>query len=49
MEREDWSTLNIETFEKDVLVLGKPKRYRFELITALGSRAWSRYRRLAGR
>jgi hypothetical protein len=47
MEREDRTTLTIETYEKDLLGLGKPKRYRFELLTSLGNGAWTRFLRLA--
>jgi len=47
MERQGRSVLNLETYESDVLALGKPKNYRFELPSPMRDEDWSRYRRLA--
>ena len=49
MERTDDERLMVETFEKDILGMGKPKRYRFELGQPLDSETWTRYQRLAKR
>ena len=49
MERTDEERLLVETFEKDLLGMGKPKRYRFELGQPLDSETWTRYQRLAKR
>jgi serine/threonine-protein kinase len=49
MERTDDESLLVETFEKDILGMGKPKRYRFNLHQPLDSETWTRYRRLAKR
>jgi serine/threonine protein kinase len=46
LERPEPATLIVETFEKDTLSLGKNKRYRFELETALTEEDWVRYQRL---
>jgi eukaryotic-like serine/threonine-protein kinase len=46
LERPDDRTLVVETFEKDLLGLGKNKRYRFELETPLPDDDWVRYQRL---
>lgn len=47
MEREDPRHLHVETHDKDLLVLGKPKRFKFSLASALEDDAWDRYRKLA--
>jgi len=47
MERANRRSFYVETYEKDVLVLGKPKSYRFALRDSLGDDVWSRYQRLA--
>ncbi len=49
MERTDNEGLLVETFEKDILGMGKPKRYRFDLTQPLDSDTWARYQRLAKR
>ncbi len=49
MERTDDEGLLVETFEKDILGMGKPKRYRFDLGQPLDSGTWARYQRLAKR
>jgi serine/threonine-protein kinase len=46
VERPDESTLFVETFEKDLLSLGKNKRYKFELTTSLVDADWTRYQRV---
>jgi hypothetical protein len=46
VERPDQSTLFVETFEKDLLSLGKNKRYKFELTTSLVDADWTRYQRV---
>jgi hypothetical protein len=46
LERPDPGTLFVETFEKDTLLLGKNKRYRFELETPLDDSDWARYQRV---
>jgi serine/threonine protein kinase len=46
LERESRTVLNVETFETDVLGLGKPKNYRFELATPIRDEDWSRFERL---
>ena len=47
LERVNRRHLNVETHDKDILVLGKPKRYKFSLSTSLKDDTWSRYQRLA--
>ncbi|GMR22905.1 MAG: hypothetical protein BMS9Abin37_1286 [Acidobacteriota bacterium] len=47
LERPDDATLYVETFEKDVIGLGKNKRYKFELDGSLSEADWVRYERLA--
>lgn len=47
LERPDDDTLYVETFEKDVISLGKNKRYKFELDGKLSKADWARYERLA--
>jgi serine/threonine protein kinase len=49
MERTDDGGFLLETFEKDILGMGKPKRYRFDLSQPLDSETWTRYERLAKR
>ena len=49
MERTDSKNVIVETFEKDVLGMGKPKRYRFTLSRPMGPETWSRYERIARR
>jgi hypothetical protein len=46
MQRESRTVLNVETFETDVLGLGKPKNYRFELATPIRDDDWARFERL---
>ncbi|HXV62232.1 MAG TPA: hypothetical protein VEK15_16145, partial [Vicinamibacteria bacterium] len=46
LERPDPETFVVETFEKDVLGLGKNKRYLFELENPLSDDDWARYLRL---
>jgi hypothetical protein len=46
VERPDESTLFVETFEKDMLSLGKNKRYKFELDASLEDADWTRYQRV---
>ena len=46
LERPDDNTLYVETFEKDVIGLGKNKRYKFELDGGLSEADWVRYERL---
>ncbi len=47
MQREGRRVLHVETYEKDVLGLGKPKNYKFELSRTLSDGEWVRYQRLA--
>ena len=47
MQREGRRVLHVETYEKDVLGLGKPKNYKFELSRSLSDEDWARYQRLA--
>jgi serine/threonine-protein kinase len=47
MERADLRSLYLETYEKGVLNLGKPKGYRFSLQHGLSDEAWTRLQRLA--
>ena len=47
MERQGRSVFNLETYETEVLGLGKPKNYRFELRNPMRDEDWSRYERLA--
>ena len=49
MERTDDAGFLIETFEKDILGMGKPKRYRFDLTRPLDDETWTRYLRLVTR
>lgn len=46
VEREGEWILSVETYEKDVLGLGKPKSYKFALSQPLREDDWVRYRRL---
>ena len=46
LERPDDNTLYVETFEKDVIGLGKNKRYKFALEGGLSEADWVRYERL---
>ena len=47
MDRDGRRVLNVETYETDVLGLGKPKNYRFELLRdLLRHEDWMRYQRL---
>ena len=46
LERPDANTLYVETFEKDVISLGKNKRYKFEPHGGLSDADWVRYERL---
>ena len=46
LERPNDDTLYVETFEKDVIGLGKNKRYKFELDEGLAQADWVRYERL---
>ena len=47
LERPDDETFFVETFEKDLIGLGKNKRYKFELDGGLSEDDWIRYERLA--
>jgi hypothetical protein len=47
LERQGRGVLNLETYETEVLGLGKPKNYRFELQNPMRDEDWSRYERLA--
>jgi serine/threonine-protein kinase len=47
LERQGRWVLNLETYETEVLGLGKPKNYRFELQNPMRDEDWSRYERLA--
>jgi serine/threonine-protein kinase len=47
IERQGGRVLNLETYETEVLGLGKPKNYKFELRESMGDEDWSRYERLA--
>jgi serine/threonine protein kinase len=47
LDRRDPSELFIETHEKDVLILGKPKRFRFKLAIPLKEDDWGRLQYLA--
>ena len=47
LERPDDGTLYVETFEKEVIGLGKNKSYKFELDGSLSEADWVRYERLA--
>jgi len=50
LEREDARRLHIETDEREVLALGKPKSYNFSLVgRPLGDQDWARYRRLVNK
>ncbi len=49
MERTDAKNVIIETYEADVLGMGKPKRYKFSLDQPLDRETWSRYERIARR
>jgi serine/threonine protein kinase len=50
MEREDPRHLRIETDEKDLLALGRPKGYEFSLLSSsLTDEDWKRYEKLAKR
>ncbi|MEE9264584.1 MAG: hypothetical protein V3V11_09025, partial [Vicinamibacteria bacterium] len=49
MERTDSRNLIVETYEKDILGMGKPKRYRLNLTEPLEPETWSRYQRIAKR
>jgi serine/threonine protein kinase len=46
IEHPEARILYLETFEKDLLSLGKNKGYRFELDGPLGDDDWTRYQRL---
>jgi len=46
LERENQRRLHVETHDKDIPVLGRPKSYKFSLSTTLEDDAWSRYQRL---
>jgi len=47
MDRDGRRVLNVETYEANVLGLGKPKNYRFELLRdSLRDEDWTRYQRL---
>ncbi|HEY7820395.1 MAG TPA: serine/threonine-protein kinase, partial [Vicinamibacteria bacterium] len=46
MEHPEETEFFVETFEKDLLALGKNKRYRFELEKPLEESDWVRYQRL---
>ena len=46
LEHPDESTLIVETYEKDLLGLGKNKRYKFDLEAPLSEDDWVRYQRL---
>jgi serine/threonine protein kinase len=45
-ERPDNETIYVETFEKDIMSLGKNKAYKFELDGGLSREDWARYERL---
>lgn len=46
-DRDGRRVLNVETYEANVLGLGKPKNYRFELLrNSLRDEDWTRYERL---
>jgi hypothetical protein len=48
MERKDPWQLRIETYEKDVLALGKAKNYNFSLLgSPLREEEWAKYQRVA--
>ena len=47
MERQERSVVNLETHATEVLGLGKPKNYKFELRAPMRDEDWSRYERLA--
>ena len=47
LEKDGRRILNLETHETDVLGLGKPKNYKFELRNPMRDDDWSRYRRLS--
>ena len=47
LEKDGRRILNLETHETDILGLGKPKNYKFELRNPMRDDDWSRYRRLA--
>ena len=49
VERTDARNLIVETYEKDILGMGKPKRYRLNLSEPLQPETWSRYQRIAKR
>ena len=46
LERPDQNTLYVETSEREVLGLGKNKRYRFEVGEELTDEDWTRYVRI---
>ena len=46
LERPDADTLHVETFEKEVIGLGKNKRYKFKPHGGLSDADWVRYERL---
>ena len=46
LEQPDERTIFVETFEKDIIGLGKYKRYKFELADKLSHTDWNRYQRL---
>jgi hypothetical protein len=46
LERPDDDAFFVETFETDIIALGKNKRYRFELDGALSEADWERYERV---
>jgi len=47
IERQAGSVLNIETRETEVLALGRPKNYKFELKGFMMEADWERYQRLS--
>ena len=47
LERPDGETFFVETFEKDIIGLGKNKRYKFVLDGGLTAEDWIRYERVA--
>ena len=47
LEKDGRRILNLETHETDLLGLGKPKNYKFELRNPMRDDDWSRYRRLS--
>ncbi len=49
MERTDARNVIVETYEKDILGMGKPKRYRLNLTEPLEPETWRRYQRIAKR